>query len=220
MLMIFFFFAGRKYLRDTKVSFGFDEEDPLASPALSDNGDSGDDLEDTGDAYNSGSLAIKFDPDGLADFAVAGGGITADMDGRGSPLSGSPSPVLAGSSSIAASAANVAAYEAMDRNCRYEIIMEAGTAAAQRVGDGPLTYLNKGQYYAVNVADKHKGDVTHTTTLRVRFHDAQHQQEKHENWRIWLMQQPSRSARPMEIGAAWRAVRSVDFLLTAGACGR
>lgn len=168
---------------------------------LSDNESSNDEFDDTYDDFGK-DLDLRFeteDPYG-AESSGSRGIVPSLTQEQHSPKSGSPSPVPQ-HSSPAMNGLSAAAYEALDRNCRYEVILEAATAAAQRAGDGPLTYLNKGQYYAVNLLDRRKEDIMHTTTLRVRFHDSQHQVEKNENWRIWLMQQPSRNSRPMEIGA-------------------
>ncbi|CAO3588192.1 unnamed protein product [Absidia cylindrospora] len=85
---------------------------------------------------------------------------------------------------------------------RYEILLQASTAAAQRFGEASsLTYLNRGQAYGLQFVDQHQhqqsNDVLITSTISITFHDATHRQASQNYWRFWLSQQD----RPAEARA-------------------
>jgi hypothetical protein len=84
---------------------------------------------------------------------------------------------------------------------RFEILLEAPTASAQRIDETPITYLNKGQYYAIGLQDHDKYDAEFTTTIKVMFHDDAHRKMASTYWGFWLTQQASpKNARAVDIG--------------------
>ncbi|KAI8146862.1 CP2 transcription factor-domain-containing protein, partial [Fennellomyces sp. T-0311] len=90
----------------------------------------------------------------------------------------------------------------MDVSLRYEIILEAPTAAAQKVEDAPLTYLNKGQFYNINLKDTEGSDTDITSTITIMFHDESHRKVAPNYWKFWLSQQKhSQAARALDIDA-------------------
>ncbi|KAG2224932.1 hypothetical protein INT45_010881 [Circinella minor] len=84
-------------------------------------------------------------------------------------------------------------------NLRYEIILEAPTAAAQKVEEAPLTYLNKGQFYNINVKDTESIDVEITSTIKITFHDESHRKVASNYWKFWMSQQKHGQARAIDI---------------------
>ncbi|KAI8146869.1 CP2 transcription factor-domain-containing protein [Fennellomyces sp. T-0311] len=83
---------------------------------------------------------------------------------------------------------------------RYDIILEAPPAAAQRSEEAQLTYLNKGQYYCITLNDSDGYDGFHTSTLAIMFHDESHRRLALNYWRFWLGQQREpETARALEI---------------------
>ncbi|CAO3596164.1 unnamed protein product [Absidia cylindrospora] len=79
---------------------------------------------------------------------------------------------------------------------RYQISLQAATAAAQRFGEPTtLTYLNRGQAYGLHFQDQQYNNRTTpkntiiTSTISITFHDATHRQASQNYWRFWLSQQ-------------------------------
>ncbi|ORZ13524.1 CP2 transcription factor-domain-containing protein [Absidia repens] len=79
---------------------------------------------------------------------------------------------------------------------RYQISLQAATAAAQRFGEpSSLTYLNRGQAYGLHFQDQQYNNRTTpkntiiTSTISITFHDAAHRQASRNYWRFWLSQQ-------------------------------
>ncbi|KAK9767513.1 hypothetical protein K7432_002655 [Basidiobolus ranarum] len=97
-------------------------------------------------------------------------------------------------------------------NLRFCISLEAQTAAAQRVDETPLTYLNKGHYYAISLSDCERTDADLTSTLRVTFHDEAHRKLAGTYWQFWSTQQNSpKTARALDIDkAASTGVKNVE----------
>jgi len=97
-------------------------------------------------------------------------------------------------------------------NLRFEIVLEAPTAAAQRIDETPMTYLNKGQYYGICLNDQEKYDGDLTSTLKVMFHDDTHRKMASTYWGFWLGQQTSpKTARAIDIDkAASTGIKNVE----------
>ncbi|KAJ8660266.1 hypothetical protein O0I10_004128 [Lichtheimia ornata] len=74
-------------------------------------------------------------------------------------------------------------------NMRYEVILEAPTAAAQKSEDLPLTYLNKGQMYGLSITDAEEFEGDISTTVSIMFHDESHRKVAVDFWKFWLSQQ-------------------------------
>ncbi|KAI7878628.1 hypothetical protein K492DRAFT_208814 [Lichtheimia hyalospora FSU 10163] len=86
-------------------------------------------------------------------------------------------------------------------NFRYDIVLEAPPAAAtQRVEESPVTYLNKSQYYCINLTDTGGYDGVITSTLAITFHEESHRRLTANYWRFWLgQQQDPQSARALDL---------------------
>ncbi|KAG0201596.1 grainyhead-like [Mortierella sp. GBA30] len=111
-------------------------------------------------------------------------------------------PVEHGSASTSVSESSPPRSE-IGSNLRIKISLEAQTAALQRQDETPVTYLNKGQFYAVALKDteEHDGDIT--SVIRVTFHDASHRRLAARYWSFWLSQQPTpKTARALDIEKA------------------
>ncbi|KAI8388008.1 CP2 transcription factor-domain-containing protein [Radiomyces spectabilis] len=74
-------------------------------------------------------------------------------------------------------------------NIRYEVILEAPTAAAQKAEESPLTYLNKGQFYNISLKDMEGYNGNITSTLIIMFHDENHRKVASNYWKFWKSQQ-------------------------------
>ncbi|KAI9473548.1 MAG: CP2 transcription factor-domain-containing protein [Benjaminiella poitrasii] len=72
---------------------------------------------------------------------------------------------------------------------RYDIALEAPTAASQKIDEPPLTYLNKGQYYTITLKDKDRYDGDIFSTVSITFHDESHRNNAADYWKFWLTQQ-------------------------------
>ncbi|ORX90371.1 CP2-domain-containing protein [Basidiobolus meristosporus CBS 931.73] len=97
-------------------------------------------------------------------------------------------------------------------NLRFDVVLDAQTAAAQRLDESPLTYLNKGQYYAISSNDQERDDIELTSTLRVMFHDDAHRKLGNTYWQFWLSQQTNpKTARALDIDkAASTGIKNVE----------
>ncbi|KAJ2780108.1 hypothetical protein GGI15_003652 [Coemansia interrupta] len=86
---------------------------------------------------------------------------------------------------------------------RFDCVLEAPTAAAQKADEPTLTYLNKGQLYGISLLDKTHSDTFYSTTLRIAFHEDSHRKSAPTYWNFWLNQQENpRAARAIELDKA------------------
>ncbi|KAJ2076828.1 hypothetical protein H4R24_005484 [Coemansia sp. RSA 988] len=86
---------------------------------------------------------------------------------------------------------------------RFEYILEAPTASAQKADDPAMTYLNRGQLYGVTMMDKTNSDAFYSTTLRITFHEDSHRKSAPTYWNFWLNQQEDpHVARAVELDKA------------------
>ncbi|KAF9955064.1 grainyhead-like [Mortierella alpina] len=115
---------------------------------------------------------------------------------------GGQAPVEHGSSSASVSESSPPRSES-GSNLRFKISLEAQTAAMQRQDETPVTYLNKGQFYAVALKDTEEYDGDITSVIRVTFHDASHRRLAARYWSFWLSQQANpKTARALDIEKA------------------
>ncbi|CAO3573560.1 unnamed protein product [Mortierella alpina] len=118
------------------------------------------------------------------------------------PPGGGQAPVEHGSSSASVSESSPPRSES-GSNLRFKISLEAQTAAMQRQDETPVTYLNKGQFYAVALKDTEEYDGDITSVIRVTFHDASHRRLAARYWSFWLSQQANpKTARALDIEKA------------------
>lgn len=76
-------------------------------------------------------------------------------------------------------------------NLRFESVLEAPTAAAQRIDECSLTYLNKSQLYGITINDHEKYDGDLQSSIRITFYDESHRRMAGTYWSFWLSQQPN-----------------------------
>ncbi|ORZ03252.1 CP2 transcription factor-domain-containing protein [Syncephalastrum racemosum] len=83
---------------------------------------------------------------------------------------------------------------------RHKVILEAPPAVPQRSEEFPLTYLNKGQYYAIHLRDLYAADTMMSTTVTIMFHEESHRKTASNYWKFWESQQMmSNTARAIDI---------------------
>ncbi|KAG1159671.1 hypothetical protein G6F37_004681 [Rhizopus arrhizus] len=83
---------------------------------------------------------------------------------------------------------------------RYDICLEAPTAAAQKVDEPPITYLNKGQYYNLVLKDTNRYDGDIISTIIITFHDESHRVGATDYWKFWLTHQnDTEAAKAVEL---------------------
>ncbi|KAF2769398.1 hypothetical protein EJ03DRAFT_343413 [Teratosphaeria nubilosa] len=72
---------------------------------------------------------------------------------------------------------------------RYHVTLNAPTAMIKHSDEIPVTYLNKGQAYTLNVVDTHAqqsaAPVKYRTFVRVSFEDEQQRQKPAACWQLW-----------------------------------
>ncbi|CAO3641309.1 unnamed protein product [Cunninghamella echinulata] len=88
----------------------------------------------------------------------------------------------------------------LSKDIRFEAILEAPTAAGQKLDESPLTYLNKGQAYNILLRDSQQYTGTITSTIMIMFHDESHRQVAPNYWKFWKSQQTNpQYARAIDI---------------------
>ena len=84
---------------------------------------------------------------------------------------------------------------------RFKVTMEAQTAAMQRQGETPVTYLNNGQLYSIGLQNLEEFDVEIQSVIKVTFHEEAHRKLAARYWSFWLSQAPNpKAARAFDIG--------------------
>ncbi|KAI9320824.1 CP2 transcription factor-domain-containing protein [Dichotomocladium elegans] len=76
---------------------------------------------------------------------------------------------------------------------RFNIILQASTAATQISEGSPTTYLNRGQAYAIHLQDTCEQDMTMRSTFIIMFHEPSHRKVALNYWKFWLSQQKNPS---------------------------
>ncbi|KAJ7371748.1 Grainyhead-like protein 2 [Desmophyllum pertusum] len=88
---------------------------------------------------------------------------------------------------------------------KYAFILEAPTSIIQRRGDDTLTYLNKGQFYAIGFEGNLDPPSTDGEIQRVKsfvhlvFRDEKDPRTECEHWQYWHSQQPNPQQRAFDI---------------------
>ncbi|XP_078371214.1 grainyhead-like protein 2 homolog isoform X2 [Oculina patagonica] len=88
---------------------------------------------------------------------------------------------------------------------KYTFILEAPTSIIQRRGDDTLTYLNKGQFYAIGFEGNVDPPTTDGEIQRVKsyvhlvFRDEKDPRTECEHWQYWHSQQPNPQQRAFDI---------------------
>ncbi|KAG0166570.1 grainyhead-like [Apophysomyces sp. BC1015] len=103
--------------------------------------------------------------------------------------------------------------ETLNLQLRFNVILQTPTAAAQRIEDSPITYLNRGQAYAVQLRDRqnHKGTIT--STFALMFHDPSHRKVALNYWKFWISQQKNpEDARAIDLDSSQSTgIHNVQF---------
>lgn len=73
---------------------------------------------------------------------------------------------------------------------RYRVTLSAPTAMIRQPDEIPVTYLNKGQAYAMSIADNmalrpSTGPIKYRTVVRISFEDEQQRQRPSACWQLW-----------------------------------
>ena len=76
------------------------------------------------------------------------------------------------------------------RRLRYHVTLNAATAMVKQSTEIPVTYLNKGQAYALSLHDTlgsgpSPGLLKYRTTVRISFEDAEQRQRPAACWQLW-----------------------------------
>ncbi|KAF2429549.1 CP2 transcription factor family protein-like protein [Tothia fuscella] len=98
-------------------------------------------------------------------------------------------------------------------NFRYHVTLNAPTAMIKHPGEIPVTYLNKGQAYAVSIIDTQpnqmvSGPVTYRSFIRISFEDEQQRQKPSSCWQLWKEGRGTNEAHHR--GGRLQAVEFVD----------
>ncbi|ORZ03609.1 CP2 transcription factor-domain-containing protein [Syncephalastrum racemosum] len=77
----------------------------------------------------------------------------------------------------------------MNRKLRIKCILHASTALTQKRDECSITYLNRGQQYAIHLQDTQGYEGTITSTIAITFHDPGHRNAAANYWKFWIGQQ-------------------------------
>ncbi len=96
---------------------------------------------------------------------------------------------------------------------RYQVTLNAPTAMIKHVDEIPVTYLNKGQAYAVSINDSMglgpaQGPIKYRTVIRISFEDEQQRQRPSACWQLW--KEGRGLAEAHQRGGKLQAVEYVD----------
>jgi hypothetical protein len=96
---------------------------------------------------------------------------------------------------------------------RYHVTLNAPTAMIKHATEIPVTYLNKGQAYALSIVDTQPQQmtampVTYRTFVRVSFEDEQQRQKPSACWQLWKEGRGTNEAH--QRGGRLQAVEFVD----------
>ncbi|KAF7196116.1 Grainyhead-like protein 2-like [Pseudocercospora fuligena] len=95
---------------------------------------------------------------------------------------------------------------------RYHVTLNAPTAMIKHADEIPVTYLNKGQAYTLNVVDTHAQTTApatkYRTFVRVSFEDEQQRQKPAACWQLWKEGRGTNEAH--QRGGRLQAVEYVD----------
>ncbi|KAJ8657174.1 hypothetical protein O0I10_007254 [Lichtheimia ornata] len=122
---------------------------------------------------------------------------TAQLVTPTSSATGTPSPCSFPGSSSSSSSAGAALSEQRTTPMpllRFNVVLQASTAATQISEGSPTTYLNRGQAYALHLQDTYDHDTIITSTFIIMFHEPSHRKVALNYWKFWLSQQKNPSA--------------------------
>ncbi|KAI8643727.1 CP2 transcription factor-domain-containing protein [Parasitella parasitica] len=71
---------------------------------------------------------------------------------------------------------------------QFNAVLHAPTAISKKQDDQPVTYLNRGQAYLLDL-ESNTTDSTLTSTVSIAFHEPSHRQIAENYWKYWISQQ-------------------------------
>ncbi|KAK4519170.1 Lipase 5 [Mucor velutinosus] len=71
---------------------------------------------------------------------------------------------------------------------QFNAVLHAPTAVTKKHDEQPVTYLNRGQAYLLDL-ESSATDSTLTSTISIAFHEASHRQIAENYWKYWISQQ-------------------------------
>ena len=100
-----------------------------------------------------------------------------------------------------------------EQRFRYQVTLNAPTAMIKHANEIPITYLNKGQAYAMSISDTlaqgpSAGPVKYRTVVRISFEDEQQRQRPSACWQLW--KEGRGLAEAHQRGGRLQAVEYVD----------
>ncbi|CAO3595987.1 unnamed protein product [Absidia cylindrospora] len=80
-------------------------------------------------------------------------------------------------------------HQQLKKHLRFHIVLQATTAVTQKTEHSSLTYLNRGQSYGIQLADKLGHDGLIQSQFVIMFHDPAHRKIALNYWKFWIGQQ-------------------------------
>ncbi|KAG9338270.1 hypothetical protein JZ751_026075 [Albula glossodonta] len=90
----------------------------------------------------------------------------------------------------------------------FQYTIEATKSLRQKQGEGPMTYLNKGQFYGITLSEMGTNNV-----IMVVFSEDKNRDEQLKYWKYWHSRQHTARQRVLDIEAGGCPVRSLAELL-------
>ncbi|GAN06282.1 cp2 transcription factor protein [Mucor ambiguus] len=101
--------------------------------------------------------------------------------------------------SISSTSTDLQAFSNQDKNetlsstsknmpFQFSAVLHAPTAVTKKHDEQPVTYLNRGQAYLLDL-ESTATDSTLTSTISIAFHEASHRQIAENYWKYWISQQ-------------------------------
>ncbi|KAI9320030.1 CP2 transcription factor-domain-containing protein [Dichotomocladium elegans] len=84
----------------------------------------------------------------------------------------------------------------------FHALLQAPTAITPKTDDVTVTYLNRGQWYVIELTDQHRRLISPiTSTVSIMFHNPAHRRAASNYWKFWLNQQKDAcEARVIDLG--------------------
>ncbi|KAG1457421.1 hypothetical protein G6F56_006608 [Rhizopus delemar] len=83
---------------------------------------------------------------------------------------------------------------------QFQAILHSPMASMKKENQKPMTYLNRGQTYLLELSSMNQGRGTFTSTISIAFHESSHRKVANGYWKFWLSQQlQPQEARAIDI---------------------
>ncbi|KAM4700577.1 grainyhead-like protein 3 homolog [Discoglossus pictus] len=96
-------------------------------------------------------------------------------------------------------------YLPAEANCDFECTLESPKAIHIKSGDSPMAYLNKGQFYPVNLRTAESRKCLHLSSNKVKsvvmvvFDNEKNPEEQLKRWKHWHSRQPTAKQRVIDV---------------------